>query len=64
VTSQHSVVFAEHVRTAIGTFGGSLKDVPAPAVGARLCPFDRASSMARRSFATTAGLQPSAHACL
>src|SRR3974377_61903 len=30
----HSVVFAEPVRTAIGTFGGSLKDVPAPALGA------------------------------
>ena len=32
--SQHSVVFAEPVRTAIGTFGGSLKDVPAPTLGA------------------------------
>jgi acetyl-CoA C-acetyltransferase len=29
-----SVVFAEPVRTAIGTFGGSLKDVPAPELGA------------------------------
>src|ERR1700726_3537335 len=29
-----SVVFAEPVRTAIGTFGGSLKEVPAPALGA------------------------------
>ena len=29
-----SVVFAEPVRTAIGTFGGSLKDVPAPTLGA------------------------------
>jgi acetyl-CoA C-acetyltransferase len=28
------VVFAEPVRTAIGTFGGSLKEVPAPALGA------------------------------
>jgi acetyl-CoA C-acetyltransferase len=28
------VVFAEPVRTAIGTFGGSLKDVPAPNLGA------------------------------
>ena len=27
MTSQRSVVFAEPVRTAIGTFGGSLKDV-------------------------------------
>jgi acetyl-CoA C-acetyltransferase len=34
MTSQHSVVFADPVRTAIGTFGGSLKDVPAPALGA------------------------------
>jgi acetyl-CoA C-acetyltransferase len=29
-----SVVFIEPVRTAIGTFGGSLKDVPAPDLGA------------------------------
>jgi hypothetical protein len=29
-----SVVFAEPVRTPIGTFGGSLKDLPAPALGA------------------------------
>jgi acetyl-CoA C-acetyltransferase len=28
------VVFAEPVRTAIGTFGGTLKDVPAPNLGA------------------------------
>jgi acetyl-CoA C-acetyltransferase len=28
-----SVVFAEPVRTAIGTFGGTLKDMPAPALG-------------------------------
>jgi acetyl-CoA C-acetyltransferase len=34
MTSQRSVVFAEPVRTAIGTFGGSLKDVPAPTLGA------------------------------
>jgi acetyl-CoA C-acetyltransferase len=34
MTSQRSVVFAEPVRTAIGTFGGSLKDIPAPALGA------------------------------
>jgi len=33
MTSQRSVVFAEPVRTAIGTFGGSLKDVPAPTLG-------------------------------
>src|SRR5260370_24894932 len=31
---QRRVVFAEPVRTAIGTFGGSLKDVPAPNLGA------------------------------
>jgi acetyl-CoA C-acetyltransferase len=29
MTSQRSVVFAEPIRTAIGTFGGSLKDMPA-----------------------------------
>jgi acetyl-CoA C-acetyltransferase len=34
VTQQHSVVFAEPVRTAIGTFGGSLKEVPAAGLGA------------------------------
>jgi Thiolase, N-terminal domain len=34
MTSHRSVVFAEPVRTAIGTFGGSLKDVPAPTLGA------------------------------
>jgi acetyl-CoA C-acetyltransferase len=34
MASQRSVVFAEPVRTAIGTFGGSLKDVPASNLGA------------------------------
>ena len=34
MTPQRSVVFAEPVRTPIGTFGGSLKDIPAPALGA------------------------------
>jgi len=34
MTSQRSVVFAEPVRTAISTFGGSLKDIPAPVLGA------------------------------
>jgi acetyl-CoA C-acetyltransferase len=34
MTSQRSVVLAEPVRTAIGTFGGSLKDVPAANLGA------------------------------
>jgi acetyl-CoA C-acetyltransferase len=32
--TSRSVVFAEPVRTAIGTFGGTLKDVPAPELGA------------------------------
>ena len=32
--TSRSVVFAEPVRTAIGTFGGSLKEVPATALGA------------------------------
>ena len=34
MTPRRSVVFAEPVRTAIGTFGGSLKEVPAPTLGA------------------------------
>ena len=34
MSSQRLAVFAEPVRTAIGTFGGSLKDVPAPSLGA------------------------------
>jgi acetyl-CoA C-acetyltransferase len=34
MTSKHSVVIAEPVRTAIGTFGGSLKDIPAVQLGA------------------------------
>jgi acetyl-CoA C-acetyltransferase len=34
MSSQHSVVLAEPVRTAIGTLGGTLKDVPAPNLGA------------------------------
>jgi acetyl-CoA C-acetyltransferase len=32
--ASRSVVFAEPVRTAIGAFGGTLKDVPAPDLGA------------------------------
>jgi acetyl-CoA C-acetyltransferase len=32
--SKRSVIFAEPVRTAIGAFGGSLKDIPAPDLGA------------------------------
>jgi acetyl-CoA C-acetyltransferase len=35
MTSQRSVVFAEPVRTAIGTFGGSLKEIPATGLGAQ-----------------------------
>lgn len=34
MSSSRTVVFAEPVRTAIGTLGGSLKDVPAPDIGA------------------------------
>lgn len=34
MTSQRSVVLAAPVRTAIGTFGGSLKDIAAPDLGA------------------------------
>jgi acetyl-CoA C-acetyltransferase len=32
--TSRSVVFAEPVRTAIGTFGGALKEIPAPNLGA------------------------------
>jgi len=34
MSSKRSVVFAEPVRTAIGAFGGALKDLPAPELGA------------------------------
>jgi acetyl-CoA C-acetyltransferase len=34
MTLQRSVVFATPVRTAIGTFGGTLKEIPAPSLGA------------------------------
>ncbi len=34
MTLQRSVVFATPVRTAIGTFGGTLKEIPAPNLGA------------------------------
>jgi len=34
MTSKHSIVIAEPVRTAIGTFGGTLKDIPAVELGA------------------------------
>jgi acetyl-CoA acetyltransferase len=53
MTSQRSVVFAEPVRTAIGTFGGSLKDVPAPALGAA----------AIRAAVTRAGIGPAPAHC-
>jgi acetyl-CoA C-acetyltransferase len=46
--TSRSVVFAEPVRTAIGTFGGSLKDVPAPDLGAT----------AIRAAVTRAGIRP------
>ena len=50
MTSQRSVVFAEPVRTAIGTFGGSLKDdVPAPNLGAVAI----AAAVKRAAFAPT-----------
>jgi hypothetical protein len=43
-----TVVFAERVRTAIGAFGGTLKDVPAPDLGA----------VAIRAAVERAGLKP------
>jgi acetyl-CoA C-acetyltransferase len=46
--TSRSIVFAEPVRTAIGTFGGSLKDVSAPALGAT----------AIRGAVTRAGIRP------
>src|ERR1700720_1273901 len=46
--TSRSIVFAEPVRTAIGTFGGSLKDAPAPALGAT----------AIRGAVTRAGIRP------
>ena len=45
--TSRSVVFAEPVRTAIGTFGGSLKDVPAPDLGAAAIRAAVARSFAR-----------------
>jgi hypothetical protein len=42
MASQRSVIFAEPVRTAIGTFGGSLKDVPhGRRIGLGFLPHDR-----------------------
>src|SRR5437899_12851122 len=46
--SQHSVVVVAPVRTAIGTFGGSLKELPAPDLGA----------VAIKAAVTRAGLDP------
>ena len=46
--SSRSIVIAEPVRTAIGAFGGSLKDVPAPNLGA----------VAIRAAVERAGLKP------
>jgi acetyl-CoA C-acetyltransferase len=46
--ASHSVVIAEPVRTAIGAFGGTLKDVPAPDLGA----------VAIRAAVERAGLRP------
>ncbi|MDB5481437.1 MAG: thlA [Caulobacteraceae bacterium] len=48
MASVRSVVLAEPVRTAIGTFDGSLKDVPAPSLGAT----------AIRAAVARAGLRP------
>jgi acetyl-CoA C-acetyltransferase len=48
MTSTRSIVFAEPVRTAIGTFGGSLKDIAAPDLGAA----------AIRAAVERAGLEP------
>jgi acetyl-CoA C-acetyltransferase len=50
MTAQRSVVLYEPVRTAIGTFGGSLKDMPAPDLGA----------VAIKAAVARAGLQPEA----
>jgi acetyl-CoA C-acetyltransferase len=46
--TSHSVVIAEPVRTAIGAFGGTLKDMPAPDLGA----------VAIRAAVERAGLRP------
>jgi acetyl-CoA C-acetyltransferase len=46
--SQHSVVVVAPVRTAIATFGGSLKEIPAPDLGA----------LAIKAVVARAGLDP------
>jgi acetyl-CoA C-acetyltransferase len=48
VTTQRSVIFAEPVRTAIGAFGGTLKEIPAPNLGA----------VAIRAAVSRAGIRP------
>jgi acetyl-CoA C-acetyltransferase len=48
MTSTRSVIFANPTRTAIGTFGGILKDVPAADLGA----------IAIRGAVARAGVQP------
>ncbi len=48
MTAQRSVVLTGLVRTAIGTFGGSLKDVPATELGA----------VAIKAATARAGLEP------
>jgi acetyl-CoA C-acetyltransferase len=48
MTAQRSAIFYEPVRTAIGTFGGSLKDMAAPDLGA----------VAIKAAVARAGLQP------
>jgi acetyl-CoA C-acetyltransferase len=48
MTARRSVVFSAPTRTAIGTFGGSLKEIPAPDLGA----------IAIKAALTRAGLSP------
>ena len=50
MTSGRSVVFSGPVRTAIGTFGGSLKEVAAPDLGAAVikAALERAGSSPMR----------------
>ncbi len=35
MTAKRSVIFATPIRTAIGAFGGSLRELPAPDLGRR-----------------------------
>ena len=57
MTSVRSIVIAEPVRTAIGTFGGSLKDVAAPDLGAAAI-----RAAVERAGARPEGLEPSSWA--